>query len=103
MENMKTAEDILAQKGSELIGVPPETTVQEALAIMTQKRVGAMLVMKEGTIVGIWTERDLMNRTATGGFDPKTALIGDMMTTHLHSAPHDAQAIAPSVAASRIS
>ena len=94
MDNIRTAEDILANKGTDLIGVPPETTVQEALAIMAEKRIGAMLVMEGGKIVGIWTERDLMNATAKGSFDPTTATIGSQMTAQLHAAPHSANTYA---------
>ena len=41
-------------------------------------------------IVGIWTERDLMEDVLIEGFDPRVASIGQYMTTNLHSAPNDA-------------
>ena len=86
---IKTAEDLLNEKGTEIIAVPPDTTIYEALKIMVERGVGAMLVKREGKIVGIWTERDLMHNTIEPGFDPKSACIGEYMTTKLVSCPID--------------
>ncbi len=84
---MKTAEDILKEKGTELICVDEDTTISGALSVMLENNVGAMLVKKEGNIIGIWTERDLMRNTLIEGFDAKTAKIKDYMITDLVSAP----------------
>ncbi len=89
METLKTAEDILNEKGSEILCVPPDTTIYEALKIMTQNKVGAILVKEGDAYVGIWTERDLMHDTLKEGFDPQTAKIGDHMTKGLKTARHD--------------
>jgi signal-transduction protein with cAMP-binding, CBS, and nucleotidyltransferase domain len=86
---MRNAEEILNMKDYEIISVSPETTISEALQLMIKNQVGAMLIKDKDEIVGIWTERDLMRNTVTAGFDPKTAKIGDYMTTGLLSAPHD--------------
>ena len=85
---MKSAEDILKNKNQEMICISEDKTILEALEIMLKKQIGAILVKKEDDIIGIWTERDLMKNTKTEGFDPKTARIGDYMTTDLFSAPH---------------
>jgi CBS domain-containing protein len=82
------AEDIISEKGPELICVSPDVTVFEALKIMTDRKIGAILVKEGEDCVGIWTERDLMRNTLMDGFDPKTARIGDHMTTSLVSAPY---------------
>jgi signal-transduction protein with cAMP-binding, CBS, and nucleotidyltransferase domain len=86
---MRNAEEILNTKDYEIISVSPETTISDALQLMIKNQVGAMLIKDKDEIVGIWTERDLMRNTVTAGFDPKTAKIGDYMTTGLLSAPHD--------------
>ncbi|HHL71475.1 MAG TPA: CBS domain-containing protein [Bacteroidetes bacterium] len=86
---MKTAEEIIQEKGTGMICVSPDTTIHDALKIMVDKGIGAMLVQDESGIVGIWTERDLMKNTLQEGFDPKTARIGDYMTRDLVSAKHD--------------
>jgi CBS domain-containing protein len=84
---MKTAEEMIKEKGNHLISVSPDTTIYDALRLMIEKQIGAILVKKDGEIVGIWTERDLMRNTITAGFDARTAKIGDYMTTGLKSAP----------------
>jgi len=88
---MKTAADILANKQKSLITIDSDQTIAEALNVMKENRVGSMLVTDKDTkkIVGIWTERDLMEDVLIDGFDPRTAIIGDYMTTNLHSAAHD--------------
>jgi CBS domain-containing protein len=85
---MKTAEEIIRDKGQEIISVSPDTTIRDALKLMVEKKIGAILVMEEGAIAGIWTERDLMRNTLVEGFDPKTAKISDYMSKNLITAPH---------------
>jgi signal-transduction protein with cAMP-binding, CBS, and nucleotidyltransferase domain len=85
---MKTAEQILQDKETDLISVTPETPITEALRLMIKNHIGAILIKDKEIIVGIWTERDLMRNTVSAGFDPQTAQIGDYMTTSLPSAPH---------------
>ncbi len=89
MTTILYAEDILNEKGPELICVSPETTIYDALKIMIDKKIGAILIKKDDECIGIWTERDLMRNTVIEGFDPKTAKIGDYMTTNLVSASYD--------------
>ena len=84
---MKTAEQMINEKGNHLISVSPNTSVYDALRLMIEKQIGAILVKKGDEIVGIWTERDLMRNTVTAGFDAQKAKIGDYMTTGLKSAP----------------
>ena len=88
---MKTAADILASKQKSLITIDSDQTIADALTVMKENRVGSMLVTDKDTrkIVGIWTERDLMEDVLIDGFDPRTAIIGDYMTTNLHAAAHD--------------
>jgi len=89
MESIRTAEDVLNEKGPEILSVSPDTTIYDALKVMTANKVGAILVKDGEEYVGIWTERDLMHDILEEGFDPKTARIGDYMTTNLISAQHD--------------
>ena len=90
---MKTAADILSQKKARMISIPADGTVLDALKIMNEHRVGAIVVTEPGEddrVAGIWTERDLAQDILLEDFDPRTAVIGDYMTTELRSAPHDA-------------
>ena len=85
---METAKDMLGGKPQKLITVPAGATVFETLKAMNKHRVGAILITKDNNVVGIWTERDLMRNAAADGFDLKSSLIDDIMTTKLVSAPH---------------
>jgi len=58
----KTAGDILREKGGSMVTCTMQSTVRDAVSIMTANRVGAILVLDQGRIVGIWTERDLLYR-----------------------------------------
>ena len=88
---MNTAADILSNKKRQLITTASDKTIHEALQIMNAQNVGAILLTEadEHRIVGIWTERDLMKNVMLDGFDPRTAVIGDYMTTDLHTATSD--------------
>ena len=55
---------------------------------MNRKKVGAILVTRDEIIIGIWTERDLMQDIIQEGLDLKITLIEEYMTTRLISAPH---------------
>lgn len=59
---------------------PPETTVQKAAALMANRNVGAVLIVKDGRLVGIFTERDAVFRVLARGRDPRTTPLTDVMT-----------------------
>ena len=88
MTDQVTAEDILAVKGGDLLSVPEDATIGEALEVMVGGKVGSILVREGSRIVGIYTERDLMRNSLDTGFDPRKARIGDHMTRGLKFAPH---------------
>jgi len=89
---IRTARDILQEKSGQMVTVSTEATIYQAVKIMSQNRIGAIVVVDEGRIVGIWTERDLMYRVLNEDFNPKTELISESMTTNLISAHMDDQA-----------
>jgi CBS domain-containing protein len=57
--------DLLQVKGKDVWYVSPDTTVIDALNQMAEKRIGALLVLKEGQIAGIVSERDFVRRIAS--------------------------------------
>jgi len=89
MNSVKTAEDIVSEKGSDILSVSPDTTIYDALKTMLDRGIGSVLVKEGEQYVGIWTERDLMKNAITENFDPKTAKISDYMTPRLICAKHD--------------
>jgi CBS domain-containing protein len=60
--------------------VSPETTVMESVKLMNDQKVGAVAVIKNGTLHGIFTERDLMIRVVLQDKDPKATKVVDVMT-----------------------
>ena len=86
---MKTAEDVLMGKGIEMISVPKDSTVFDALKVMNENKIGAILIKEGEEFVGIWTERDLMKNSIIDDYDPKTAKIADHMNTGLKFCEHN--------------
>lgn len=82
----RTAKDVLKEKGGHMVTINSDATVYQALTVMTQNKVGSIVILDEEKIVGIWTERDLMFRVLEEGFDAKTARLRDNMSEHLISA-----------------
>jgi CBS domain-containing protein len=90
---MKTAEDIVSEKGTEVVCISKDRTVAEAVRRMNEHRIGAILVKDGEEIVGIWTERDFLRNSGAPGFDAQTARVGDYMSAPLHFADHDVNLI----------
>lgn len=61
---MLTVRDLLKSKGDGIWAVSPETTTLDALRFLAEKRVGALLVIEEGILAGIISERDFVYRVA---------------------------------------
>lgn len=63
-----------------LLLADPETTVLDACKKMASRKTGAVLVMQDERLVGIFTERDAVWRVIGGGRDPKATLLSEVMT-----------------------
>lgn len=63
-----------------LLTATPETTVSEAAKLMAKKNVGAVMVVANEHLVGIFTERDALIRVMAKGLDTRTTLLADVMT-----------------------
>jgi CBS domain-containing protein len=63
-----------------LLTAPPQTTVLQAAVLMANKHVGAVLVVEEERLVGIFTERDAVFRVIARKLDPATTQLADVMT-----------------------
>ncbi|MFO7857628.1 MAG: CBS domain-containing protein [Ectothiorhodospiraceae bacterium] len=72
---------ILREKPQALYTVSADATVQEAVNIMAEANVGCIVVMAEGKLQGLFTERDLMTRVIGAGRQPTETPIGDVMTS----------------------
>ena len=63
-----------------LVVAAPDTSVSEAARLMKEGKVGALLVVEEGLLIGIFTERDALFRVMAGGLNPDSTLLRDVMT-----------------------
>lgn len=84
---MKSCEEILYEKGTNMISVNDDARLDEAIRKMVENKIGAILIKKNREVIGIWTERDLMRDIIKEGFDTKKEMIIDHMTKNLISAP----------------
>jgi len=78
---MPNAQSILQKKGADVATVDRKTTVLDAAKTMNQRRIGAIVVIDGDRVVGIFTERDILNRIVAAGKDPKTTRIEEVMTS----------------------
>ncbi len=65
---------------SKRVMAPPGMTVAAAAKLMARKNVGALMVVEETRLVGIFTERDALFRVLAKGLDPKATTLADVMT-----------------------
>jgi len=80
---MPTASDILSRKGFSVFVVPSNSTVLEAVERMNQLRVGAVVVMDQGKMRGMFTERDVLRRVVGERRDPAITKVESVMTTEV--------------------
>ena len=71
---------ILASKGSDVLSVNSTDRVSDAVAMFAEKRIGAVPVIDEGRVVGIFSERDVVYSLAKVGAAALDAIIADVMT-----------------------
>ncbi|HZY45884.1 MAG TPA: CBS domain-containing protein [Anaerolineae bacterium] len=83
--------NILATKGSRVITIHPEQSLKEAIALLTQHQIGALVVVdKAGKPVGILTERDIVHAADRSGEAMLKHAVKDVMTKNVVIAtPHD--------------
>ncbi len=83
---MSTVHNILKSKNDEIHSIAPEATVFSAIAMMAEKEVGALLVMREGLPVGIISERDYTRKVILRDRSSKQTRVADIMTSKVISA-----------------
>ena len=77
---MPTAQDIIANKPDVAI-IGEEAMVMDAAKIMGDRHIGSLVVVRGDKVVGIFTERDVLNRVVARHLDPLKTIIKDVMTT----------------------
>lgn len=80
---MATVRDILAGKGTVLISIGPGATVLDAAILMNEHHIGCVVVMDGEQTVGVFTERDMLQRVVVPRQDPGHTFVREVMTTEL--------------------
>ncbi len=74
---------ILSNKGRAIWTVAPESTVYDALTMLANKDVGALPVVSEGKLVGIFSERDYARKVVLMGRSSREMIVAEIMTAHV--------------------
>ncbi|SFG94291.1 CBS domain-containing protein [Methylobacterium gossipiicola] len=86
-----TVARILAEKGRSVVTVEPQRTLDEAIHLLAEKRIGAVVVSDaEGAVLGILSERDIMRALARQGAAALDALVSEHMTADVVTCARDA-------------
>jgi CBS domain-containing protein len=95
---MATVQEILSKKGQQILSIGARESSLDAAQLMNQHKIGSLLVMEGETVVGIITERDLLERVLAGRRDPDQTFVEDVMTAEVlccqpHTSIEEARAV----------
>jgi CBS domain-containing protein len=80
---MATVRDILGVKGSHVQSIGPEANVLDAAVLMNEHKIGSLVVMSGGYVIGIITERDILQRVVVPCRNPGQTQVHEVMTSEL--------------------
>lgn len=86
---MNSVRDILNTKDGKIQSISPKATVYQALEKMSEKEIGALVVMENKKIVGIISERDYARKIILQGKTSKETLVKEVMSSNLFSVTPD--------------
>ena len=78
---MKTVHEILGKKDKQIWSISPDSTVFDALKLMAEKKIGALLVIKDENLFGIMSERDYARKVILHGKFSKDTLVSEIMSS----------------------
>ena len=86
---MKTVRQLLQSKGSTVHAIAPEASVFDALKLMAEKNIGALLVLENGRIAGIMTERDYARKVILLGKSSRDIPVREIMSDRVMTVQPD--------------
>jgi len=81
---MITIKELLKKKSGDIWSISPQASVYQALELMAQKDVGALLVIENDKLVGIFSERDYARKIILKGKASKETAVGELMTKSVY-------------------
>ena len=81
---MLSVRQMLSEKGSAVVSIAPDTSVFDALKVMSEKNIGAVLVMEDEVLLGIFSERDYARKVILAGRSSKTTNVKELMTSKVY-------------------
>ena len=90
--NRRIMPDVIAP-GQQLSTLGPSATVTEAVRLMRDRHIGAVLILEDQTLLGIFTERDVLTRVVAQERDPATTSLSEVMTANPDTVAPDDKAI----------
>lgn len=78
---MKTVKQLLSTKSGDIFSVPANTSVLNALRVMMEKNISALLILEERQLLGIFTERDYARKIILQGKASADTLLNEVMTS----------------------
>lgn len=86
---MKLVKHLLDSKGHEVLSIAPTASVLDAIKLMAEKGIGALVVMDGGTLAGIVTERDYARKVILKGRSSRETPVRDIMTAEVLTTSSD--------------
>jgi CBS domain-containing protein len=80
---MKTAGDLLAYKGHNVLTITPDTLVYDAIYMLAQHEIGALIVKQGNRVVGIFSERDYARKIILQDRSSRSTRVEEVMTTNV--------------------
>jgi CBS domain-containing protein len=80
---MSRVKDILGVKGTHVLSIGPSATVLDAAVLMNEHKVGALIVISDAQVLGIITERDILQKVVAQRRDSGQTLVREAMTTEV--------------------
>ncbi len=81
---MLSVRQMLSEKGSVVVSITPNTSVFDALKVMSENNIGAVLVMEDEELLGIFSERDYARKVILVGRSSKTTGVKELMTSKVY-------------------
>ncbi len=86
---MKLVKHLLDAKGRHIISISPDSSVLEAIKIMADKNIGALVVMQDDKLAGIVSERDYARKVIVKGRSSKSTQVAEIMTADVVTTSSD--------------